>query len=86
MKEIFAKRVAELLHKIPVLTAESIAEALLSSGIVSDERARQYCAVCEFYDRLNTDKKTVIVSELAEKYGISERTIASITAERRYRP
>lgn len=83
--KIFAQRIAEMLHKLEKLSPENIANALLKSGLVSDARARQYCATAEFYDQLSGSRRGALTEKLAEKYKISPRTLVSVINERRFR-
>lgn len=79
IKTEFALRLSEQIDKIDVITPESLAEMLLSTGIVAEVRALQFCAVCEFYDTISTTKKTQTIQRLSEKYNISERTLTELT-------
>lgn len=85
LKTIFAARLAEILQAQPEITPEKLAETLLKTGIVSERRLRQYCAVCEFYKRYESKQKNNLLSELSVKYDVSERLLKEITTcERRF--
>jgi hypothetical protein len=85
IKSIFAKRLAEQIEKIDVITPETLAEMLIDSGIISERRVLQFCAVCDFYDSLGIKTKTQTIKELSAKYNLSERILVEITGrERRF--
>ena len=86
ISNIFAKRLAEKIEQMSVITPETLADMLIDSGIVAERRVMQYCAVCEFYDTIGMDKtKTQTIKELSAKYNISERILVELTSrERRF--
>jgi hypothetical protein len=86
ISNIFAKRLAEKIEQMSVITPETLADMLIDSGIVAERRVMQYCAVCEFYDTIGMDKtKTQTIKELSAKYNISERILVELTGrERRF--
>lgn len=85
IKTEFAKRLAERIEQMPVVTPETLSEMLIKSGIVSERRATQFCAICEFYDSIGTKTKTQTIKELSAKYDISERLLIDLTnRERRF--
>lgn len=86
ISNIFAKRLAEKIEQMSVITPETLADMLIDSGIVSERRVMQFCAVCEFYDTIGMDKtKTQTIKELSAKYNISERILVELTGrERRF--
>jgi hypothetical protein len=65
------------------LTPETLADFLLSSGLVSEMRARQYCAVREFYRLYASQKKCELIEEMSQKYAVSARLMKSLTTEQR---
>ena len=86
ISNIFAKRLAEKIEQMSVITPETLADMLIDSGIVAERRVMQFCAVCEFYDTIGMDKtKTQTIKELSAKYNISERILVELTGrERRF--
>lgn len=86
IKIIFAKRLAEKLEQMSVITPETLSDMLIQSGILSERRVLQFCAVCEFYDSIGIEKtKTQTIKELSAKYSISERVLVELTGrERRF--
>jgi len=64
---------------------KAVADALIESGIVTERRVLQYCAICEFYDSIGNKTKTQTIKELSAKYNISERILVELTGrERRF--
>jgi len=86
IKKEFARRLAEKIEQMSIITPETLADMLMDSGIVSERRVMQFCAVCEFYDSIGIDKtKTQTIKELSAKYCISERVLVELTGrERRF--
>ena len=85
IKKEFARRLAERIEQMQDITAESLSEMLISSGILSERRVMQYCAICEFYDVIGQKTKTQTIKELSAKYNISERILVELTGrERRF--
>ncbi len=64
-------------------TPESLADFLISSGLVSERRARQYCAVREFYRLYSAQKKCDLIEQMSHKYDVSSRLLKSLTTEQR---
>lgn len=85
IKNEFARRLAERIEQMDTITPETLSDMLLESGIVSERRVLQYCAICEFYDNIGTKTKTQTIKELSAKYCISERILVELTGrERRF--
>ena len=81
IKKEFAKRLAEKIELMEIITSETLAEMLIDSGILSTRRTAQFCAMCEFYD-LHPDKsKTQTIKELSLKYDVSERLLIQLTGK-----
>lgn len=81
----FARRLAERIEQLAVITPETLADMLIESGIVHERRVSQFCAICEFYDSIGTKTKTQTIKELSAKYNISERILIELTGrERRF--
>jgi len=67
------------------LTALTLAKTLLNSGLVSNARARQYCAVRAFYAGYANRKKCQLIEEISGTYDVSARLLKSLTSsERRF--
>ena len=83
IKKEFARRLAERIEQMQDITAESLSEMLISSGILSERRVVQYCAICEFYDSIGQKTKTQTIKELSAKYSVSERVLIELTGRER---
>jgi hypothetical protein len=81
LKTVFAKRLAEKIEQMPVITPETLAEMLIESGILSERRVSQFCAVCELYDTVGLKTKTQSIKELSEKYNVSERLLVQLSGK-----
>jgi hypothetical protein len=85
IKSEFARRLAERIEQMDIITPETLSEMLISSGILSERRVMQYCAICEFYDVIGQKTKTQTIKELSVKYSVSERVLIELTGrERRF--
>jgi hypothetical protein len=85
IKSEFARRLAERIEQMDNITPETLSDMLIQSGIVTERRILQYCAICEFYDSIGSKTKTQTIKELSAKYNISERILVELTGrERRF--
>lgn len=64
-------------------TLQEVSEFLISSGLVQVTRLRQFLAVRDFYSRYQSIKKCELIMELAALYNVSERTLKSLTTDKR---
>ena len=85
IKSEFARRLSERIEQMEIITPETLSDMLIESGIVTERRVLQYCAICEFYDSIGNKTKTQTIKELSAKYNISERILVELTGrERRF--
>lgn len=85
IKSEFARRLAERIEQMDIITPETLSDMLIESGIITERRVLQYCAICEFYDSIGQKTKTQTIKELSAKYNISERILVELTGrERRF--
>jgi hypothetical protein len=83
IKKEFAKRLAEKIELMQIVTPETLANMLIDSGILSIRRTSQFCAMCEFYDSITDKSKTQTIKELSQKYNVSERLLIQLTGKER---
>ena len=82
LKKALTEALCEVLQG-KYLTVENIADYLLSSNLIHEQRARQFLAIKEFYDRYDEDKKTILINQISAKWGVSERTMWSLAHKKR---
>jgi len=79
MTEQLAAALKDWLATQEKISPKTLADFLLKSGLVSETRAAQYCALREFYEKYGTEKKYHLISNMAIKYNVSERTLKYLT-------
>ena len=84
MIDILAEVVAK---RAPVggLTIRQMASMLYNTGLIEEQRLKQYLAVVEFHDRIaKAESKAGLIETLAVKYEISERCIYDLLKSKRF--
>lgn len=80
LAEVVAKRAP-----IGGLTIREMASMLYDTGLIEEQRLRQYLAVVEFHDKIaKAESKAGLIETLAVKYEISERCIYDLLKNKRF--